>query len=162
MEPKRILWPTDFSGSAEKALPCVKSLAEKYNAEIHVLYVIEDIAHHPDWYGNFEQQRIDRIIEWEENKAKERLDSICSNHLEGCPLYVKHIAVGDPTEEILNTIEQQTVDLVVMTTRGRNGQFPFGSVTEKILRSSPIPVVTIPVKGEESSEACTWGQSLAA
>ena len=44
MEVKKLLWPTDFSGSAEKALPFVQSLTEKYGTEIHVLYVIEDIA----------------------------------------------------------------------------------------------------------------------
>ncbi|MEE9495794.1 MAG: universal stress protein, partial [Desulfobacterales bacterium] len=53
MEVKKILWPTDFSNSAEKALPYVTSLTQKYQAEIHVLYVIEDIAHHESWYGDF-------------------------------------------------------------------------------------------------------------
>ena len=46
MDIKKILWPTDFSNIAEKALPHVKSLTEKYGAEVHVLYVIEDTAHH--------------------------------------------------------------------------------------------------------------------
>jgi nucleotide-binding universal stress UspA family protein len=49
MDVKKILWPTDFSSIAEKALPHVKSLTEKYGAEIHVLYVIEDLAHHDGW-----------------------------------------------------------------------------------------------------------------
>jgi len=46
MEVNKVLWPTDFSSSAEKALPYVTDLTQKYGAEIHVLYVIEDIAHH--------------------------------------------------------------------------------------------------------------------
>ena len=46
MEVNKVLWPTDFSSSAEKALPYVTDLTQKYGAEIHVLYVVEDIAHH--------------------------------------------------------------------------------------------------------------------
>ena len=55
MEIKKILWPTDFSSNASDALNYVVSLVERYGAEIHVLYVIEDLAHHPDWYGAFNE-----------------------------------------------------------------------------------------------------------
>ena len=61
MEVKKILWPTDFSSVAEKALPHVKSLTEQYGAEIHVLYVIEDVAHHDGWYGAFEAKRVQEL-----------------------------------------------------------------------------------------------------
>ena len=98
MEVKKILWPTDLSGSAQNALEYVESLTVKYGAEIHVLYVIEDIAHHRGWYGDFEQDHINKIIDWEHKKAKERLDDICSQYLEGCPLYIIHVAVGDPDQ----------------------------------------------------------------
>jgi len=46
MEVTKLLWPTDFSGNAEKALGYVTSLMEKYQTEVHLLYVIEDVAHH--------------------------------------------------------------------------------------------------------------------
>ena len=145
MELQKILWPTDLSGSAEKALPYVKSLTEKYNTEIHVMYVIEDIANHKGWYGDFEQSHIRKIVEWEEKTAKKRLDQICSNYLEGCPLYIKHIAVGDPAQEILKKIEDEQIDTVVIATRGEKGHFGFGSVAEKVVKNAPVPVVTIPV-----------------
>ena len=74
MEFKKILWPTDFSRIAEKALPHVKSLTEKYNAEIHVLYVIEDIAHHEPWYGEFGKNHTNKIIEHGRKLAKRRLE----------------------------------------------------------------------------------------
>ena len=145
MEINRILWPTDLSGSAEQALSYVKSLTRKYDTEIHVLYVIDDIAHHRGWYGDFNQSRIRKIIEWEEKTARERLDRICSDFLEGCPLYIKHIAVGDPAREILKLIEKEQIDTVVIATRGEKGNFGFGSVAEKVVKNSPVPVVTIPV-----------------
>jgi len=144
MEFKKILWPTDFSGSAEKALPYVRSLTEKYNTEIHVLYVIEDIAHHKSWYGDFEQAHIDKILKWEEKTATERLEQVCESYLEGCPLYIKHIAVGDPAREILKIVDKEEVDAVVMATRGAQGHFKFGSVAEKVVKNAPVPVITIP------------------
>ena len=52
MEVKKILWPTDFSPNAEKALDYVTSLSQKYQTEVHVLYVIQELAQHPPWYGD--------------------------------------------------------------------------------------------------------------
>jgi len=149
MKLKRILWPTDFSGNAEKALDYVTSLSEKYQTEVHVLYVIEQLSIHEPWYGEFEKSRIDKIQEWEQKTAKKRLDEICENFLQGCPLYVKHIAVGDPAREILNLIRKEEIDMVVMTSHGRKAHFRFGGVAEKVIRNSPVPVVTIPVELEK-------------
>jgi nucleotide-binding universal stress UspA family protein len=149
MEVKKILWPTDFSANADKALDYVNSLSEKYQTEVHVLYVIDDLGYHEPWYGDFDQDHIEKIHRWEKEKAEERLDRICEKYLSGCPLYVKHIAIGDPAREILKLIDKEKADMVVMATHGRKGYFHFGSVTEKVLKSSPVPVVTIPVKPGE-------------
>jgi nucleotide-binding universal stress UspA family protein len=146
MELKRILWPTDLSKNAEQALPYVTSLSEKYSSEVHVLYVIEELAYHESWYGEFDRIHIEKIHKWEERKAKERLDQICESYLKGCPLYVRHIAIGDPAKEILRIIDEEGMDIVVMSTHGRKGHFSYGSVAEKIMRNSPVPVVTIPVR----------------
>ncbi len=146
MELKKILWPTDLSGSAEKALPFVKSLTEKYDTEIHVLYVIEDIAHHKSWYGDFEQETIQKIVTWEEKTAKKRLDELCAASLEGCPLYVKHVAIGDPAQEILKLVEAEKVDAVVLAGRGEKGHYRLGSTAEKVVRNAPVPVITVPVE----------------
>ena len=149
MEVKKVLWPTDFSNSAEKALPFVTDLTQKYGAEIHVLYVIEDIAHHESWYGDFDKSHVDKLMEWADKSAKKRLDQICEKYLNACPLYVKHIAIGDPAQEILKLIGNEGVDLVVMASRGEKGHFRFGSVTEKVLKNSPVPVTTIPVESKD-------------
>jgi nucleotide-binding universal stress UspA family protein len=145
LEVKKVLWPTDFSSNAQKALPYVKSLTMQYGAEIHVLYVIEDVAHHVPWYGEFDEEHINKLMQWADKSAKGRLDQICDKYLEGCPLYIKHIAVGDPALEILKLIDKEKVDLVVMASRGQRGHFRFGSVTEKVLKESMVPVTTIPV-----------------
>jgi len=148
MEVKKVLWPTDFSSSAEKALPYVTDITQKYGAEIHVLYVIEDIAHHESWYGDFDKTHVDKLMQWADKSAKKRLNQVCEKYLDSCPLYVKHVAVGDPAQEILKLIEKENVDLVVMASHGTKGNFRFGSVAEKVLKNSPVPVTTIPIEPE--------------
>ena len=152
MDVQKILWPTDLSERSKQALNYVQSLTEKYQAEIHVMYVIEDFAHHRGLYGNFTQNHINKIIEWENEKAKERLDNICSQYLDGCPLYIKHVAVGDPAEEILKLIDKEKVDMVIMSTKGARRIFAFGSVAEKVVKNSPVPVVTVPTTGVPITE----------
>ena len=148
MEVNKVLWPTDFSSSAEKALPYVTDLTQKYGAEIHVLYVIEDIAHHESWYGDFDKAKVDKLMEWADKSAKKRLEQVCEKYLNSCPLYIKHIAVGDPAQEILKLIETEGVDLVVMASNGQQGNYRVGSVTDKVVRNSTVPVTTVPVETE--------------
>ena len=107
MEIKKILWPTDLSKKAAEALPYVTSLSEKYQAEIHLVYVVEEIGHFGAWYGEFDRSHIDQMQEMEKKMAEEQLNQICENHLEGCPLYIRHIAMGDPASEILKLIESE-------------------------------------------------------
>lgn len=78
-----------------------------------------------------------------------RLDEICENYLKGCPLYIRHIAIGDPAQEILKLIDTEKVDMVVMASNGRRGHFDFGSVAEKVVKNCPVPVVTIPTSPEK-------------
>ncbi len=145
MEVKKILWPTDFSPNAEKALDYVTSFGEKYQTEVHLLYVIEDLGHHEPWYGEFDKSHIEKIHEWERETAEKRLGDICTKYLQGCPLFIKHIAIGDPAEEILKTADQEKADMIIMASHGRRGTFGFGSVSEKVVKNAAVPVVTIPV-----------------
>jgi nucleotide-binding universal stress UspA family protein len=144
MDVKKVLWPTDFSSSAEKALPFVTSLTQLYQAEIHVMHVIEDIAHHVPWYGEFDESHMEKLMGRAEPLAKKRLEQICNKYLDGCPFFIRHIAVGDPAQEILSFIDKEKVDLVVMASRGQGGHFHFGSVSEKVLKNSHVPVTIIP------------------
>jgi nucleotide-binding universal stress UspA family protein len=143
MEIKKILWPTDLSENAAVALPYVTSLSQKYRAEIHLLYVAHDLGHHEAWYGEFTTEHITKLRDWETKTAEKRLEELCLNHLGGCPLYHKHIVVGDPAEEILKTIEKEGVDIVIMASHGMKGHFPFGSVADRVVKNSPVPVLTI-------------------
>jgi len=144
MDVKKILWPTDLSGNAQKALPLVTSLSQKMQGEVHLLYVIEELALHEPWYGEFDSSHIQKIHDWEKEKAGERLDWVCDEYLKGCPLYIKHMAIGDPADEILKIIPEEGIDMVVMAKRGRKGRFAFGSVTEKVVKNAAVPVSVVP------------------
>ena len=145
MEIKRVLWPTDFSKNAEVALPYVTSLQKKYQSEIHVLFVMEDLGHLKPWYGELNAPHVRDLTTWGEKTAKERMDQICSKYLKDCPLFVRHIALGDPAQEILNLVKEENIDMVVMASKGQKGHFLMGSVADKVVRNTTVPVVTVPI-----------------
>jgi len=146
MEIQRILWPTDFSERSAKALPVIISLVEKYQVEIHVMYVVEDLSYYQTWLGGNAPKQVETIMHKSKETAQEKLGPLCDQFLSECPLTIKHVAMGDPAQEILKAIDKEEIDIVVMATRGAKGQFAFGSVTEKVVKNSPVPVVSVPVK----------------
>ena len=81
-------------------------------------------------------------------ELQKRLKRICNKYLEGCPKHTRHTKMGDPAQEILKFIDSEKVDMVVMPTHGERGIFPFGSVTEKVVKNSTVPVLTIPIQIE--------------
>ncbi len=64
--------------------------------------------------------------------------------MEACAAYSKHIVVGDPAKEILDFIGKEGIDMVVMCRKGEKGNFDMGSVAQKVVSNSPVPVVMIP------------------
>jgi len=145
MDIKKILWPTDFSENAAQALPLVTSLADKYQAEIHILYVLKDYPAVGASYGQYDPQDYQKMKEWEKQFAESRLDEICEKFLNACPLYIRHISVGEPAKEILKMIAQEGIDIVVMASRGSESHFDFGSVADRVIKCTDKPIVIIPV-----------------
>lgn len=145
MKFEQILWPTDFSENAASALPYVTSLAEKYGAAIHILYVMKDYPAFGASYGEYDPADFDKMKKWERQMAENRLDELCEKFLDACPLYFKHIAVGDPAKEILKMIKEEKIDVVIITSRGSESHFDFGSVSEKVVKCTTVPILTIPV-----------------
>ena len=145
MSIKKILWPTDFSKLAEKALPQINSLTQKYGAEIHVMYVIENIHYFQTWLGGDAPHQVDKLTHFSKEMAEKKMIEICDNQLKECTMPITHVVNGDSAREILKMVEKENIDMVVMSTRGSRGHFPFGSVTERVVKNSPVPVVTVPV-----------------
>lgn len=145
MEIKKILWPTDLSEKAERALPYITSTAEKYQAEIHILYVLKDYVEFGAAYGDTDPQAdYERMREWERETAEKRLDELCEKFLSSCPLYFRHISVGDPAKKILDFVKEIDADIVIMATQGSESHFDFGRVAGHVLKCSAVPVLMVP------------------
>ena len=145
MEFKRILWPTDFSENAAAALPVVTSLSQKYQAEVHILYVLKDYPAFGASYGYHDPDDYQKMKDWEKQTAENRLDEICEKFLNACPLFFRHISVGDPAKEILKLIDQEQIDMIVMASRGSESHFDFGSVADRVIKCTSTPTLIIPV-----------------
>ena len=91
MKINKILWPTDFSKNSNVALPYVLSLSEKYDAEIYLLYVAQDLAGFGSWYGELTPPHIDKLHKWEIPHAEKKMEDICQKELAGCPMFQKRV-----------------------------------------------------------------------
>lgn len=146
MEIKKILWPSDLSTAAAAALPYVSDLSQKYQAQVLLLYVAEDMRRFDHIYGDA-GKHLAGLQEMERSRAHEHLQRVCEQDLAGCPSFAQHIVQGDPAQEIINFAEQNGAGLIVMASRGRGMDQAdykfFGGVTAKVVRHSPVPVLTI-------------------
>lgn len=142
MKPTKILWPMDFSKNSEKALPYIKKLSQDMDTEIHVLYVIEDTPHHEPWYGEFNQKHIRSFSDRIDQTAKKRLNQICDKYMDGCPLFIRHTAKGEPATEILKLIKNEGIDKVVMTHKEDPNRLNTSHTFETVFANSPVPVKT--------------------
>lgn len=135
----RVLLPTDGSEAAEAAAKHAYSHADRYNAELYVLHVIPEsettsiVGHGSDRFDTLEARGHDAIKPLVEDAAARDL-SVTSA-----------IEVGTPYREILAYVDEQDIDLVVMSTRGRSGvgRVLMGSVTERVIRVGETPVVAV-------------------
>jgi nucleotide-binding universal stress UspA family protein len=132
-----ILVPTDGSEAAAEAVERAIDLATTYDARLHVLYVVE-----PVYTADFDVQGVMDALEAEGREATaaiaERADAAGIEATSA-------IEFGTPHREILAYADEHGVDLIVMTTHGRTGidRYLLGSVTEKIVRTAEVPVMTI-------------------
>ena len=145
MKIERILWPTDFSENAAQALPMVTSLAQSYGAEIHILYVMKDYPAFGVHYGDFDPKEKESMQQMEKELAEKRLDDICTKFLNACPLFFRHVSVGEPAAVILKFVQENDIDVVVITSRGSESHFDFGSVADRVIKCTTVPIVTVPV-----------------
>ena len=140
---KKILFPVDLSESSEKILPYVRMVAKKLDAKIHILFAARVLQYftsinvpHPS-INKFEQE----IIEGAEKKLYEFIDQYFKEY----PGTKTAVVAGDASEEIINYVESQGIDLIIMGTHGRKGidKALFGSVAERVVKTSPVPVLVV-------------------
>jgi len=139
---KRILVPTDFSEKAEYALKVAAQLARSNDGEIIILHMLELPHQGSDAVGN--GSTIPEIMFFK-NKALEKLDNLMeSDYLQGLNVS-RSIQFEKAFEGILGVSKTNHVDFIVMGSNGSSGlrEMFIGSNTEKVVRSSDVPVLVI-------------------
>jgi nucleotide-binding universal stress UspA family protein len=139
-----ILVPTDFSQPADAALAYAKTLAEKFGSRLRLLHVVAMPYAYPlgAEASAFAMEELMTDVETSSRKTLEKLGA--SIGLPAGRISVRTV-VGTPVSEILDVIASERVDLVVMGTHGRGmvEHLLLGSVAERIVRRSPVPVLTV-------------------
>lgn len=137
-----VLVPTDGSDRTLEALEHANSLAERYGAVLHTLYVVQTTGVTEALDGD----QFEAVIERVEHAGEQAVERVVERaHESGITDVESTVTHGIPAETILEYVEDHDVDVVVMATTGRTGaeRDVVGSVTERVVRSSPIPVLTV-------------------
>jgi nucleotide-binding universal stress UspA family protein len=149
MEIKSILFPTDFSQGARAAMDHALSLARDYDAQLILLYVIQDISI-AEWYIPSSLSVTD-LVEDMQKSAWNEMDKWAAEVSGAVKNVEKMVVRGVPFVEIIKTAKERKTDLIVIGTHGRTGidHMLFGSTAEKVVRKAPCPVLTVRMTGKE-------------
>jgi nucleotide-binding universal stress UspA family protein len=139
-----LLVPVDFGEPSRQALDAAIELATRFKARLTLVHVYEIPAY---VYGGMTYATADLFAPIEE-AAREQLDKTLSEVQKRVPGAKAVLRRGPPAPEILAVIAEVHPDLVVMGTHGRMGvsHALLGSVAEKIVRLSPVAVLTMRAK----------------
>ena len=153
---KKILIALDYNPSARKIAEIGHDLAKAMNARTILMHVVSDPIYYSSFdyspimgFGGFsaviETDSYDRLV----NMAEDYLDK-SKEHLNDKTIETI-VRTGDYGESILKAAAESKVDLIVMGTHSRRGleKILVGSVAEKVLHNSLIPLVIIPTRGFE-------------
>lgn len=129
---------TDGSATADRAVRVALDLAERFDATVHALYVLDadEVGATPEAARDDLEAALadagERALATVEQRAGER-DVVTA------------VREGDPPAEIVGYADDVNADLVATGTRGRHGDhgFVLGSVAEAVVRRSPVPVLTV-------------------
>ncbi len=145
----RILLPTDFSEPAACAVPYACELADQFGAELHVLFVIHDLASEvPDFgmglaFPGYLEHLPERTQKLEE-EAVEHLTKVLPDGWDKSRV-VLATRKGPAFLRITEYAREHQTGLIVMGTHGRGmvAHTLLGSVAERVVRKAPCPVLTV-------------------
>lgn len=143
VEIKSILFPVDFTEASSKVAGYAKTFTEKFGAKLYVLFVAEDLSKFAGFYvPHAALEKMEReLLEG----AQKKMPSFIEKNLSGISDLETMVELGDIAEKICEVAKEKQVDLIIMGTHGRRGleKALFGSVTEKVVKTAPCPVLTI-------------------
>lgn len=138
-----ILYATDFSESSTPARAYALTLTKLAGARVHVLHVIGEFA---DRRKSLVPQDAMVLLEHEvEVQALKDIEEFCREGFGDEISYTTEVVLGRPFEEILASSQAIAADLIVVGTHGRTGleRVIVGSTAERLVRKSPVPVLTV-------------------
>jgi nucleotide-binding universal stress UspA family protein len=153
---KKILVPTDFSKTAQTAIEVAADIAMKAKSQLIVLHVVEGANG-----GSFNiEGQIDTSDHWEDRiftmkvieRGKKQLEKLTEDLANRGVRVKSELRMGTPFHGMQTIIQDHNVDLVVMGTSGRSQvqEMIIGTNTEKVVRQSKCPVLTVQKKPANS------------
>ncbi|MDO8432617.1 MAG: universal stress protein [Candidatus Binatus sp.] len=136
---RKILCPIDFAEHSLAALEVALQLAQQNDAALHLL----SIAPTPAGAAGFQPVPMEPYP-YVEKDMRQQLDNLARERIPPTTRCETHVVSGDPAERVLAAARDLGVDLIVMGTHGRKGlsHLVLGSVAERVVRESPVPVLT--------------------
>lgn len=139
---RKILCPIDFSESSDKVADYASTIARSSGAEVVAVYVAPVMNRYAKMYvaPNMIKSLEEDIIKGAEGK----MDECLKKSFAGTKATGK-VVIGYAPEAIVDLAKAFEADMIVMGTHGRKGtdRIIFGSVAEKVVKTSPVPVMTI-------------------
>ncbi|WP_434521452.1 universal stress protein [Halorubrum sp. AS12] len=149
-----IVVATDGSDSVQRAVSVAVDVAARFDAEVHAVYVVDagEVESSPDRVRDDLRDALD-------DQGRDALDRVAdAAHDRDADLDVTiEVREGRPASEIDAYARDVDADIVAMGTRGRHGEnrFLIGSVAERVVRTCPIPVLTVRQLTEEDPRRTT-------
>jgi nucleotide-binding universal stress UspA family protein len=143
---KKILVPTDFSFLANCAVSFATQLAKLEYSCIKLLHVIEPPLYKMNSTGEIIKDPLGDIYILElVAKSKKQLHDILETYCDRKITIEYEVVIGNPANSILDEITSNGMDQVIMGSRGASwlDRFLVGSTTEKVVRNSDCPVITL-------------------
>jgi len=143
---KKILVGSDFSDSSALALYHAISLAERLSAQLHIAHIAQESLTVPTDLGMDVPKELAGA-----RHARLQLERIRT--MIGGELDVElHLRIGHPVPELLELIRELRPEMVIIGSHGRGAvmQMLMGSVSNELMRRSPVPVLVVPAPGREA------------
>jgi len=145
----RLLLPTDMSPGVDRAIEHAIDVAGRYDAELHVLYVVDADAY-SSYPGDEYVHEFEGLEHALEEAGKDAVEDITARATAAGIDTVSEIRHGVPHEEILAYGDEADIDLTIVGSKNRPGEYRrlLGSVAERVTRLSeqPVTVVKTPVE----------------
>lgn len=139
---KKIVCALDLSDLCSRVVEYAVTMAKTFGADITVVYVTPSL--HQYTALEIQPKAIEMFVGELSAGAEKNMEKAMEEHFAGVKAEAR-VVPGNPAEEIINTAESVNADLIVMGTHGRKGVklIVFGSVAEKVVKNSKIPVLTV-------------------